>query len=293
MLASIDRGSGPPVVLLHGQPGSGASWDPVTELLVPDFRVLAPDRIGYGASTGEARGLADNADLIADFIVAKGAAPATVVAHSWSGGAAVLLATRHPATVKSLVLVGAACTPDSLNALDHWLTYPGLGDVLTVIGLVGIGEVLPRLRRFTGHLPARYRQQVATALPDQRVLGGGRGAIGRHRRTFMVEQRALTAELPAVGAALGGLSLPVAVVSGQWDLVVPPRAAETLARLIPGAELIILPRAGHFVARDDPVALAEVIRWAAGAGSTPVPVPPRDRSVVSPPPHGPGARRGS
>lgn len=267
MLASIDRGSGHPVVLLHGQPGSGASWDPVTDLLAPEFRVLAPDRIGYGASTGEARGLAGNADLIADFIVARGAAPATVVAHSWSGGAAVLLAAHHPATVKSLVLVGAACTPDSLSALDRWLTHPGLGDVLTVAGLVGIGEVLPRLRRFTGHLPARFRQQVATALPDQRVLGGEHGAIGRNRRTFMAEQRALTEELPTVGAALGGLSLPVAVVTGQWDLVVPPRAAETLARSIPGAELTILPRAGHFVARDDPVALAEVIRWADDTGS--------------------------
>lgn len=271
MLASIDRGSGHPVVLLHGQPGSGASWDPVTELLAPEFRVLAPDRIGYGASTGEARGLAANADLIAEFIVARGAAPATVVAHSWSGGAAVLLAARHGGTVKSLVLVGAACTPDSLNALDRWLTRPVLGDILTVAGLVGIGEVLPRLRQFTGHLPARYRQQVATALPDQRVLGGGRGTIGRSRRTFMVEQRALTEELPEVVGALGRLNLPVGVVSGQWDLVVPPRAAETLARDIPGAELTILPRAGHFVARDDPLALAAVIRWADEAGSARAP----------------------
>ena len=275
-LASIDRGAGPPVVLLHGQPGSGASWDAVTELLEPEFRVLAPDRIGYGASTGEARGLADNAHLIAEFIVARGAAPATVVAHSWSGGAAVLLAAHHRDTVKSLVLVGAACTPDSLNALDRWLTYPGLGDALTVVGLLSIGEVLPRLRRFTGRLPARYRQQVATSLPDQRVLGGAHGALGRHRRTFMVEQRALTEELPAVGEALGGLRVPVAVVSGQWDLVVPPRAAETLARRIPGAELTILPRAGHFVARDDPSALADIIRWADRAGSALETDPPPD-----------------
>jgi pimeloyl-ACP methyl ester carboxylesterase len=289
VLASIDRGTGPPVVLLHGQPGSGASWDPVTERLESDFRVLAPDRIGYGGSAGEARGLAANADLIAEFIAAQGAAPATVVAHSWSGGVAVLLAAGHRSTVQGLVLVGAACTPDSLNALDRWLTYRVVGDALTVVGLVGIGEVLPRLRPLARYLPERYRRPLETALPDQRVLAGGRGALGRHRRTFMVEQRSLTRELPEVVAALGHLDLPVEVVSGGWDLVVPSRAAVSLARSIPGAELTILPRAGHFVARDDPDALAEVIRRTA---SVPDPSPERRRAWsspgVSPPPGGPG-----
>jgi len=252
--------------MLHGQPGSGASWGPVTDRLVGEFRVLAPDRVGYGASAGEARGLADNAEIIAAFIEAEGAAPATVVAHSWSGGVAVLLATHHRTVVRNLVLVGAACTADSLTALDTWLTYRGVGDALTVAGLVGIGEVLPRLRRFTGHVPARYRRQVETALPDRGALAGGRGVLGRHRRTFMVEQRALTDELPAVAAALGALDLPVAVVSGRWDLVVPHRAAVTLSHAIPGAALTVLPRAGHFVARDDPEALAEVIRSIAPTG---------------------------
>ena len=41
-LASTDRGEGPPIVMLHGQPGSGAGWDPVTHLLEQEFRVLAP-----------------------------------------------------------------------------------------------------------------------------------------------------------------------------------------------------------------------------------------------------------
>ena len=51
----------------------------------------------------------------------------------------------------------------------------------------------------------------------------------------------------------------MAVVTGDWDVVVPPRAAVSLARAIPGAELTLLPRAGHFVARDDPQGLADVI----------------------------------
>ncbi|MGD0312406.1 MAG: alpha/beta hydrolase [Acidimicrobiales bacterium] len=261
MLASIDRGTGPAALLLHGQPGSGASWDPLTDRLAPEFRVLAPDRIGYGASAGEARGLSANAELLAAFLRERGASPATVVAHSWSGGVAVYLAARHRSLVQGLVLVGAACTADSVNALDRWLTVPVVGDVLTAVGLVGISSVLPRVRRLAAHLPSRYRDLTAASLPEEGFLERGRGSLARQRRTFTVEQRALNDELPAVVALLSTLDLPVAVVSGQWDLVVPARAAVGLARAIPGAELTLLPRAGHFVARDAPEELAEVVRW--------------------------------
>jgi len=263
MLATIDQGSGPPVVLLHGQPGSGSSWAPVIARIDSDFRVLAPDRVGYGSTGGEAMGLAGNTELVAALIRARGASPATVVAHSWSGGVAVLLADLYPNLVKSLVLVAAACTPDSLNALDRWLNLPVVGDVLTVAGLVGIGEVFPRVRPLIRYAPSRYRDQLATALPDRGALGDERGALGRHKRTFMIEQQAIVEELPSVTAALGGLELPVEVVHGGWDLVVPLRAGKSLARAIPGAQLTIVPRAGHFVVRDDPDSLAEAIRRSA------------------------------
>jgi pimeloyl-ACP methyl ester carboxylesterase len=264
VLVTRDRGDGPAVVLLHGQPGTGASWDPVADRLVGEFRVLTPDRPGYGGTPGEATGMAANADAVAGLLRERGTGPVTLVAHSWAGGVAVLAAAGHPELVGGLVLVGAACTPDSLNALDRWLNVPGVGHALTVAGLVGIGGVLPRVRPLARYAPARHRRRLETALPDESVLGGERGALGRSRRTFMVEQRALVDELPSVVDRLGRLDLPVAVVSGGWDLVVPPRAAATLAGSIPGAELILLPEAGHFVARDDPVALADVVRRVAG-----------------------------
>lgn len=270
MLASIERGSGHPVLLLHGQPGSGASWESVTRLLEGEFRVLSPDRIGYGASAGEARGLVENADLMAALLHERKAAPATVVAHSWSGGVAVLLATRYPERVSSLVLVGAACTPDSVDFVDRLLITPIVGDVLTVAGLLALGEVLPLVRRAVRHVPDRARDQFATALPDESVLSGVRGALGRGKRTFMIEQRAIMNEMPAVTAALGDIAVPVAVVTGDWDLVVRRGAAESLAKAIPGSELVVVPRAGHFLARDAPKILAEVIR-SHGHGSA---VPP-------------------
>ena len=65
-------------------------------------------------------------------------------------------------------------------------------------------------------------------------------------------------------AALGRIRVPTAVVVGEWDLVVRPSAGRTLAAVVRGAELVELARAGHFVARDAPEALAAVIaRYAA------------------------------
>ncbi|HEX4217345.1 MAG TPA: alpha/beta hydrolase, partial [Acidimicrobiales bacterium] len=84
-LFAIDCGTGPPVLLIHGQPGTGSSWSAVTDELADQFRVLAPDRIGNGRSPGQAGGLSANAAAMADFLVEVDAAPATVVGHSWGG----------------------------------------------------------------------------------------------------------------------------------------------------------------------------------------------------------------
>ena len=121
--------------------------------------MLAPDRIGYGRTPGEARGLADNADLVAAVHPGPGDRAGHRGRPQLGGRGGRLLAVRHPDMVKSLVLVGAACTPDSLNGLDQWLNAPGVGDALTVAGLVGIGEVLPR----SGTWPAMPRRPPATS----------------------------------------------------------------------------------------------------------------------------------
>ncbi len=133
MLASIDRGTGPPVVLLHGQPGSGASWDPVTDLLAGEFRVLAPDRVGYGASAGRGPG------------PGRQRRPHRRVHRGRRGGAghrggpqlvrrggrpAGRPTTRHGGPQPGAGRRGLH--PRQPQRPRPWLTYPGVGDVLTV-----------------------------------------------------------------------------------------------------------------------------------------------------------------
>ena len=163
--------------------------------------------------------------------------------------------------VSHLVLVGGACTEDSVNGLDRWLVAPGVGYALTVAGLVGIGGVLPLVREhLVRYAPPTTRDRLASILPGDGVMADGWGPLSRSTRSFMIEQKALLDELPAVITALRRVAVPTAVVAGEWDIVVPPKAAVTLTRAIPGAGLTLLPRAGHFVARDAPEGLARVIR---------------------------------
>jgi pimeloyl-ACP methyl ester carboxylesterase len=269
----IDRGSGPMVLLLHGQPGTGASWTPVIDCLVGRNRVVAPDRPGYGSSTAGPVGMEENADLMAELLRSRSGGPAIVVGHSWSGGVALLMAVRHPDVVRGLVLAGAVGSPDSVNGLDRLFAAPVVGDVLTVAALAGIGMVLPSLRaavvdrsRHSSQPDGGHRSKVSTArrylaasMPDEAARMQWATIKDRGRRTFKVEQRALLDELPAVTAVLASIDIPVTVVVGDWDVVVPPTAATSLAAAIPQAELVRIPEVGHFLARDATEQLVEII----------------------------------
>src|SRR5207253_1338960 len=152
-LAAGDVGEGPAVVLIHGQPGSGADWSRVVERLQDDFRVVTPDRPGYGDTGGPAGGMVDNADAIVSLLDRLDIEAATVVGHSWGGGVALLLAHRHPDRVRGLVLVASIGPLFRPSPLDRLLALPALGPVLTVGGLRLLSRalLLPHLRRVLGN----------------------------------------------------------------------------------------------------------------------------------------------
>ncbi|HZU78794.1 MAG TPA: alpha/beta hydrolase, partial [Acidimicrobiales bacterium] len=95
-----DAGTGAPVLLVHGQPGLGTDWELVVEDLLGDHRVLTPDRPGYGRSQQAPVSMRENADLLADMLAARAAAPAVVVGHSYGGGIAILMAAHRPEVVR-------------------------------------------------------------------------------------------------------------------------------------------------------------------------------------------------
>ena len=93
------------MLLIHGLAGLGTDWALVTAQLMPDHRVLIPDRPGYGQSGRRPTSMTQNAESLAEMLRTRRSEPTVVVGHSYGGGVAVLLATRHPSLVSGLVLV--------------------------------------------------------------------------------------------------------------------------------------------------------------------------------------------
>ena len=255
----VDRGRGDPVLLVHGQPGLGSDWDAVADRLA-DHRLLIVDRPGFGRSGDETLSIEGNAEVLGELLTERDSAPATVVGHSYGGGVAILMAVRHPELVSGLVLVGSVGRADSLNVLDHLLAAPVMGEFLSAAGLFTLGRVLPRLRNLASDQQLALLEWLRATLPDDRYnrVSAQRGR--RVWRSFVAEQRTLVREIGEVEAALGSVRVPTTVVSGAWDLVVPPSVSASIAAAIPGSELVTVARTGHFIPRDAPDVVAAAAR---------------------------------
>jgi pimeloyl-ACP methyl ester carboxylesterase len=161
--------------------------------------------------------------------------------------------------------VGSIGRSDSIGAFDRVLALPGVGELVTAAGLVALGRVLPKMRRLAGRLPGDIGTRLAAALPDEGFL---EVAISQGHwvwRSVVAEQRYLLREITLVEDAIDHVAAPTVVITGTHDVVVPPRVAVTLASGIPGAQLVTVARAGHFVPRDAPRVVAAAVRRVEGA----------------------------
>jgi pimeloyl-ACP methyl ester carboxylesterase len=249
-------------VLLHGQPGSARDWHAVVPRLKDDYDVVVPDRPGYGRTGGPAAGFSDNADALIDLLDDFGIAAAVVVGHSWGGGVALAATQQHPQRVAGLVLVSSIGPGESFGWPDRLLAAPVLGESVAAATIGATTRVLAheRVRDWSRRYlpgPAREAVDVITAM-----TGAGTGTTAW--RSFVVEQRALLAELDDLGPGLADVRVPTAVLHGRTDHVVPPDVARRLAEAIPPASLRIVPGVGHLLLHERAAEVAAAVRAVAG-----------------------------
>lgn len=255
----------PTIVLLHGQPDSSASFwalrRALAERLPGGIRVLAPDRPGYGANPAPATDYPGNVAWLTGWLRRARAGPTVLVGHSWAGGVAALLAAEAangsgPAGLAGLVLL-ASVGPSCLLRIDPVLAAPVLGDLIAFASL-RLGRPIISRRAASVIIGGQPRQDRPFALAS--------GLAMRSRpvwRSFLIEQRSLLRDLPAINQALGQIRTPTQVISGLQDPVIPARTALELRAAIADAAGHQI-AGGHDLQLRQPEQVAELVAGFAG-----------------------------
>jgi pimeloyl-ACP methyl ester carboxylesterase len=239
-------GAGPPVLLLHGSTrDDGATAWRAQRPLAARYRLIVPDRRGYGASPGPS--WTSWEDHLADAIGLLGG-PAHFVGHSYGAVIGLLVATRRPDLLRSLTLIeppafGLAADQPDVAALRE--------------------RLIPVFAPDSGLTPEQFSAAFARALGHELQEATEVSPARREQtRNIMREPGPWTAPIDL--ATIAAARLPALVVSGAWHPGF-EAVCDAIAAAV-SAERLVLPGAGHSPHRLDegrPLNAALAALWAA------------------------------
>ncbi len=244
----VERGQGPPLVLLHGIMLSSALWVHQLRELADHHRVIAIDLRGHGQSLPGSAGTGIEllASDTATVLRTLGIEHAVVVGHSMGGMVALQMALDLPLAERRRRLAGIVLTSTTAGP---FATVPGFTGVVRLTGPVTARALLLGERFGAKALPSRDLRWWLTRL--------GFGADAPAAQVRFVEAmhrgtpgRTLAGLIPSLAtfdlsARLGSLDVPVLVVVGSHDHLTAPKLARRMAAALPEAQLVELPRCGH------------------------------------------------
>ncbi|KMO11780.1 alpha/beta fold hydrolase [Methylobacterium platani] len=245
----LERGSGPALVLLHGNGSLIQDWlvSGLVERAAETHRVVVVDRPGFGYSARPRSRIwtpAMQAGLIRGALHSLGVSEAVVLGHSWGTQVAIALALQDPGRVRALILESGYYfpTPRLDGVLFAPQGLPGLGDLVSHTVAPVAGRLLwPRiLSRLFG--PAPVPERFARDFPVEMVLRPSQ------LRSAAAESALLVPDAFALRPHYGELRMPVTILSGTGDrLVSHADQSAALHRRIPGSRLVAVEGAGHML----------------------------------------------
>lgn len=261
-IAVEEAGTGTPVVIIHGTGSYRVVYGDVVDALDDGVRCIRYDRRGFGATGGPPGTWDDHISDVAALIETLVGGPAVVVGNSGGGVLALELAHRHPELVSGLVLAEpawrTALTPSAdatwalLRTFAMWIVRRNPERAAVIF-----------YRWATGYVDGGNQY-------DSHPQEWQTGAVG-HARTALREVLQLLIPRPSK-RAVRAIGVPTTVLIGGRGRPVFRRTARAVAAIIPGADIVTLPRAAHIVNTDEPEtfanAVAETARRADERGST-------------------------
>ncbi|MGW0599864.1 alpha/beta fold hydrolase [Streptomyces sp. NPDC002776] len=245
--ARVGDGPGPPLVLVHGAGLDGRMWRPQTEALAGDFTVVAWDEPGAGRSSDVPGGfgLADYARALAAVIEDLRLGPAHVAGLSWGGTVVLELYRQRPELVRTLLLAGTYAGWQGSLPADEVTARVVAAERMLAAPPEEFDPTLPGLFA-TGAPPAEFAALLDAMRRDvrPRTLGA---------QLHLMAEADLRDVLPRV-------AVPTLLLWGEADARSPLAVARDFAAEIAGAELVLLPGAGHLSNLEDPEGFTRAVR---------------------------------
>ncbi|MGN6372492.1 MAG: alpha/beta fold hydrolase [Solirubrobacteraceae bacterium] len=244
------RGSGPPLLLLHGWGASIEAVFPIVTGLESVATVYALDLPGFGqtALPPEPWGVEEYQSFVAAFMDAFGIERPAILGHSNGGRIAIRMASTEPQRASKLVLVDSAGIRPKRTL--RWYRR------------VAIAKVGKYAARFLGRPGERLRERLVSRAGSTDYLQAG----AMQPTLVRLVNSDLREHLPRIG-------VPTLLIWGSEDTDTPLSAAREMEKLVPDAGLVVLEGAGHFSYLDQPNRFSTIVRHflapgvAGGSGS--------------------------
>jgi pimeloyl-ACP methyl ester carboxylesterase len=235
----MDRGSGRPLLLLHGWGASSELFAPILAGLEPGRRLIVPDLPGFGATPRPDApwSVHEYAAWCVALLDRLGIEHCDLIGHSNGGRIGIVLAAEHPQRIGRMVLAGSA-------GIRPNRTLRGAARVRTYKALRAI-ERSPLV-------PGAIRRS-AKRRADQRGSADYRAVSGTMRGTLV---RIVNEDLRAL---LPSLRMPVLLIWGEQDKETPIDDGRLMERLIPDAGLVVFEGAGHFAYLEQPDRFCRIV----------------------------------
>ena len=240
-----EAGSGSLLVLIHGMAGTAENWSSVIEPLGLRHAVIAPDFPGHGLSApgGGDYSLGSLASGLRDLLLTLGHERATLVGHSLGGGVAMQFTYQFPEMVERLVLVSSGGLGPDVSPILRAAALPGADLFISATAGVGrqVGSVVGRGLGMLGVRPSADVAEVArgyASLADRErrkaFLATLHSVVGTDGQRVAARDRLYLAE-----------ALPLLIVWGERDPIIPVAHAEEAHRELSGSHLEIFEKVGH------------------------------------------------
>jgi len=240
-------GTGPDVVLLHPFPLHHHFWDGVLEQLAPRYRVFLPDLRAHGDSdAGDGpvtmQKLADDLDrLCREFQITR----ATFAGVSIGGYALFEFWRRHRQRVRALVLANTRAGAETQEGRAGRLK---IADDVLRDGTTGFSEEL---------LQKLFSKATLTNRPD--IVDAARAMAKKMSPADIAAVQRGMADRPDSIPTLASINVPTLVIAGEDDSV-PLSELEMMHHNIPGSQIRVIAKAGHYAAMERPAEFGRLLR---------------------------------